>query len=166
MLSGALCTFFLSRMKLTSPFLSSGARASTAISTPTADGSTTFDQRTSRSCALPGSAQRCLTKRSGTAASAIVREDVLLRPAGEVEQGPRGKKVEAGLRERCAVLARQALVELLLQLMEGAHVACSIVALRVAQLVRAPVAGLLLLRHIDVEQFLDQVLEPVPVGVG
>src|SRR5919112_3710270 len=104
MLSGAVCTFFLSRMKLTSPFLSSGASASTAISTPTADGRTTFDQRTSRSCALPGSAQRCLVTRSRIAASAIVGKDVLLGPAGEVEQGPGRKEVEAGLREGGAVL--------------------------------------------------------------
>ncbi|MNL42484.1 hypothetical protein D3C87_1649430 [compost metagenome] len=34
------------------------------------------------------------------------------------------------------------------------------------QLLRRPVRALLLLRKIDVEQFLDQVLEAMPVGIG
>src|SRR6059058_1291251 len=105
MRSGALCTLFLSRMKLTSPFFCSGATASTAMSTPTALGSTTFDQRTSRSCPLPGSAQRGLLLRCPASASAIVRENVLLRPAGEVEERARRQEIEAVLGELRPFLA-------------------------------------------------------------
>jgi hypothetical protein len=50
--------------------------------------------------------------------------------------------------------------------MEVAHVAGGIFALRVAELGRAPVAGLLLLGDLVAEQFLDQLLEAVAVGVG
>src|SRR5438270_182937 len=153
-------------MKLTSPFLSSGASASTAMRTPTALGSRILVQRTIRSCPLPGSAQRCLTIRSRVRASAIVREYVLLRPTGEVEQSTGGQEVEAGLGKRGAILASQPLVELVLELVEKAHVTGSIVALRVAELVGAPVAGLLLLRDVDVQKVLDEILEAVPVGVG
>ena len=61
-----------------------------------------------------------------------------------------GQEIEAGLGERRPLLAREPLVELLLQLVEVAHVARGIFALRVAELVRAPVAGLLLLGDVDV----------------
>src|SRR5438067_1087990 len=111
MRSGALWTFFLSRMKLTSLFFSSGASARIATSKPTAAGRTIFVQRTSRSCALPGSAQRCLMAGSRGVASAIVRKNILLRPAGEVEQGAGRKEIEAGLRQCDAVFALQAFVE-------------------------------------------------------
>src|SRR6476469_1720005 len=153
-------------MKLTSPFLSSGASMRTAISTPTALGSAILVQRTILSWPLPGSAQRCLLTRSGDAVSAIVCENVLLGPAGEIEQRPGGQEFEARLREFGAVFAYQPLVELFLELVEVAHVARGIFALRVAKLRRAPVAGLLLLRQVDVEEFLDQFLEPVTVGVS
>src|SRR3954471_8733392 len=166
MRSGALCTFFLSRMKLTSPFLSSGASARTAISTPTALGSAIFDQRTIRSWPLPGSAQRCLPARSAKGASAIVGEDVLLRPPGQIEQGASREKVEACLRELRPPFPFQPLVELFLELVEIAHIARRIFALGLAELARTPVAGLLLLAEVDVEQFLDQLLEAMAVGVS
>src|SRR5690349_24167317 len=124
-------------MKLTSLCLPSGATARMAISAPTALGRPIFDQRTSRSCALPGSAQRLFPSRvpALAMASPVVREDVLLGPAGEIEQCARGNEFEAGLGERDAILAFQPLVEFLLQRMEIADVARRIIALRIRQLV-------------------------------
>src|SRR5512146_2667374 len=162
-------TFFLSRMKLTSLCFPSGATARMAISAPTALGSPIFAQRTRRSCALPGSAHRCCHPLLGAfvaTASAVVREDVLLGPAGEIEQCARGNEFEAGLGERDAILALQPLVEFLLQRVEIADIARRIIPLRIRQLVGAPVARLLLFRHVDVQQLLDQVLKPVTVGIG
>src|SRR5690348_10025217 len=132
-------------MKLTSPFRSSGARARIASRIPTALGSRILIQRMILSWPLPGCAQRCLAIRSGGPVSAIVSEDVLLGPAGEVEQRAGWKEVETGLGKLGAVLAHQALVEFLLQLMEIANVARCIFALRVTELVGTPVARLLLL---------------------
>src|SRR5690242_10987727 len=166
MLSGAFCTFFLSRMKLTSLFLPSGASASTAISTPTAIGRITLVHLTSQSCRLPGSAHRCLVARRLACASAIVGENVLLGPAGDVEERARRQEVEAGLRKRGAVLALEPFVELFLQGVEIADIARRIFALRVGKLSCTPVAGLLLLGYLDIEKLLDQVLEPMAVGIS
>ena len=80
--------------------------------------------------------------------STVVRENVLLRPAGKVEQGAVRKEVEAGLRKLDPAFAGQPLVELLLQRVKIADVARRIFALRVIDLRRAPVAGLLLLRQV------------------
>src|SRR5690348_16231737 len=122
-------------MKLTSLCLPSGATARIAINAPTALGRPIFDQRTSRSCALPGSAQRMFHPRLRALVDAIgspvVRENVLLRPAGDIEQGARGNEVEAGLGKCDAILALEPLVELLLQSVEVADVARGIIALRV-----------------------------------
>src|SRR4029078_3678650 len=130
MRSGALWTLFLSRMKLTSPFLSSGASARTATRTPTAAGSPTLIQRISLSWPLPGSAQRLafLSRKPG---SALVRENVLLGPSGQIQQCAGRQEVEASLGERRPVLTCQTLVQLLLQLVKIADVAGSIIALRV-----------------------------------
>src|SRR5205823_15131589 len=132
---------------------------------PRAAGSATLVRPMIRSWPLPGFAQRCSTRSRGVA-SAIMRENVLLGPAGEVEQGAGWKEVEARLGQRSAVLACEPLVELDLELVKIADVACRIFALRVAQRGRAPVAGLLLLGEIDVEQLLDQILQPIAVGIG
>src|SRR3954454_3156702 len=99
--SGAFSTFFLSRMKLTSPCLSSGASARMAINAPTALGSAIFDQRTILSWALPGTAQRCLTARSRAAASDTIE---LIRhgqrcPARSNPRYP-GARVPGGSRSR------------------------------------------------------------------
>src|SRR5438445_12092901 len=139
-------------MKLTSLFFSSGASASTAMSTPTALGSRILVQRTSRSCVLPGTAHLCLTARPRMAASdmtayprsAVMGEDVLLGPAGDVEQCARRQEIETGLGERHPTLTLEPLVKFVLQRVEVAHVARRIIPLRIGQLVRAPIAGLLL----------------------
>ena len=49
-------------------------------------------------------------------------ENILGRPAGEVEAGPVGQEAEAGGRERLAPLPRQQHVELLPQRMEVRHI--------------------------------------------
>ena len=87
-------------------------------------------------------------------------------PAGEIEQGAVRQEVETGLGQRGAALAREADVELLLQRVEIAHVGGGIILLRVAELGRAPVRALLLLGDFLAEQFADQILEAVPVGIG
>ena len=95
-----------------------------------------------------------------------MRENVLFRPARDIEQGARRKEVEARLGEADAILPRQPLVELFLERMEVANVARRILALGVAEVGGPPVAGLLLLRQVDVQQLLDQVLEAVPICIG
>src|SRR4051812_12316362 len=93
-------------------------------------------------------------------------EDVLLGPARDIEQRTGGQEVEARFSERHPALARKPFVELFLERMKVANVARGIFALCVAELVRAPVAGLLLLGQIDVEQLLDEILEAMAVGIG
>ena len=95
-----------------------------------------------------------------------MRENVLFGPAGEVEQCAMGKEVEASLRQRDAIFALQPLVELLLERVQIANVACGIFLLRITELGRTPVAGLLLLRDLLAQQFLDQILQTVPVGIS
>jgi hypothetical protein len=95
-----------------------------------------------------------------------VRKDVLLRPAGNIEQRARRKEIEAGLRKRGPALALEPFVELVLEGMEIADVARSIFALRLAELGGAPIAGLLLFRDLEAEKLFDEILEPVAVGVG
>src|SRR4051812_30050999 len=86
----------------------------------------------------------------------IMSKNVLLGPTGEIEQGAGGEELKTGLGKRRPPLPREAFVELLLELVKIAHIARRIVALGVAKFGGAPVAGLLLLRDVDVEQFLDQ----------
>src|SRR5688572_22397285 len=95
-----------------------------------------------------------------------MRENIHLRPAGEVEHGPVRQEIEAGFGEPHPPPALQPFVESLPERMQIAHVRGGIILLRVAELGRAPVRGLLLLGDVDVEQLLDQLLQPVPVGIG
>ena len=67
-------------------------------------------------------AQRCFAAAlADGAASAIVGENVLLGPAGEVEQRASRQEIEAGLRKRRPLLALEPLVELLLELRAGSE---------------------------------------------
>jgi len=86
-----------------------------------------------------------------------VRKNILFRPTGDIEQGARRQEIETGLSKRCAIFAIQALVQLLLELVKVADVACSIFALGFAELIRSPVASLLLLRQVLPKDFLDLV---------
>src|SRR5256885_16761085 len=90
----------------------------------------------------------------------------MLGPAGDIEQSSGRKEVEAGLGERHSVLTLETLVELRLELMQITDIARGIIALRITELVGPPVAGLLRLGQIDVEQLLHQVLQPMTVGVS
>src|SRR5690606_17466824 len=72
-------------------------------------------------------------------------ENVLFRPAGEVEFRPRRQETEAGLRDIQAVLAAQAGLQAGLDGMEMKHVGSRIFELRLAEHGAAPVGGLLLL---------------------
>ena len=94
-------------------------------------------------------------------------EDVGVRPAEEVELGPRPAGRRSRRRRAAARPSRSSKTSSFAfracrcSTSEAAYSSC---ALR--QRVGAPVRRLLLLREIDAEQFLHEVLEPVPVGVG
>src|SRR5687768_15967949 len=109
---------------------------------PISTGSATLRKAISRSWRPPGAAQPCFLRRSRTATSDM-REDVDLRPAGEVQRGPVRQEVETGLGKRRAAFACEALVELFLQPVQIAHVRRRIFLLRIAQLGCPPVRGLL-----------------------
>src|ERR1044072_1668682 len=110
-------------------------------------GSASFMILTTRSWLPPGTAQRRLTLRSCSACSDM-GEDVLLGPAGEVEQGAVRQAGATSVGERGAGRARPPFGELLLQRVEIAHVGGGIILLGVAQFRSAPVRALLLLGDI------------------
>ena len=93
-------------------------------------------------------------------------EDVLVGPAGDIQPRPCWKKSETGLREFHPPFAVQTFDEHVVQPVEKAHVRRGILALRIVEGGRAPVARLLLLGDVFVEQLVDQVLQTMAVGVG
>lgn len=95
-----------------------------------------------------------------------VGEDVLLGPAEPVQPGASGEEVKTGLREFGPAFTRKAAVQFLTQAVKIANIGSRVLALRFIDFRTAPVGALLLLRQRDAEQFLDEVLEPVPIGVG
>src|SRR5690606_12956820 len=103
------------------------AKARNARMMPTAAGSPIFSRRISRSWLPPGAAQPRRATRSRSASSDIagsihrigrsfdnsdVRENVLIGPAGKIEQGAIRQEIEAGHGKRRAALALEALVQL------------------------------------------------------
>ena len=76
-------------------------------------------------------------------------ENVLLRPARQVEPGPVGQEAETGLRQFGAAFPRQQDVQLLLQRVQMEHVGGRIGHLRLGQLPRRPNRRLLLLGQVD-----------------
>ena len=92
-------------------------------------------------------------------------EDIVFRPAGEVEGGAIRQEIETSGGKRGAAFAGEQLVHLILQPVEIKDVGGRIIDLLIRQRRRAPVRGLLLLRDFDAEKFFAQVLEPVFVGV-
>src|SRR6185369_8257660 len=96
----------------------------------------------------------------------VMGENVLFGPARNIEQRARRKEVETGAGKGRALLALEPLVELFLERMEITDIARRIFALSVRELVGAPVAGLLLLRNLVPQKLLDQVLEPMAIGIG
>src|SRR5512138_578617 len=92
-------------------------------------------------------------------------KNILELPALQVEYGARGQEAEAGLGELRAPLPRQHRIELLAQRMQVQHVGGGVGKLRLAEAVSAPVARLLLLRQVDVQDLAHQILQPVAISV-
>src|SRR6185312_9723933 len=95
-----------------------------------------------------------------------MRENVLGRPAREVETGAAWQELETGLREVGPAFALQHLVELCLQGMEMQDIRGGIAELLVAQFGGTPIGGLLLLRELDAEKVAAEILEAVAIGEG
>src|SRR5215217_6418916 len=93
-------------------------------------------------------------------------ENVGLFPAEEIEGAAGFDEFETGFGEVHAVFALKHTVEMTLQIVKIKDVGGSIIKLRVAQLLIAPVRALLLLAEIDVEQFARQLLQPMAIGIG
>src|SRR5262245_3561062 len=96
----------------------------------------------------------------------LMCEDILLRPAAEIESGANRDEVEAGLRKLLPVLASQHGVEPRSDLVQIDDIEGGILLLGVREHRQAPVGALLLLRQLDAEHFANQILEAVAVGVG
>src|SRR5204863_27624 len=88
---------------------------------------------------------------------ALMREDVLLRPALKIKQCACRQEIEAGTRQLAAPLARQHRVESPAQRVQVQHIGGGIAQLLVAQRCRAPIRTLLLLLQLDPEQVLAQI---------
>src|SRR5712691_2818299 len=99
-----------------------------------------------------------------TPETALMREDVLLRPAGQIKQGACRQEIKAAAGQVGAPLARQHRVESRPQRVQVQHVRGGIAQLLFGQRRRPPVRALLLLLQIDAEQVLAQIPEPMPVG--
>eukprot|EP01136_Pigoraptor_vietnamica_P039949 Opistho-1_new@11302 len=95
-----------------------------------------------------------------------VLENIRLAPAQAVQGRTGRQEGEAGLRQSAAAFAVQDGVQLVLELVQVEHVGSGVFELFRQQVLGAPIGGLLLLRQIDAEQFLAQILEPMPVGEG
>ncbi len=80
--------------------------------------------------------------------------------------GASRQEVETLLRQLHAAFADQAAVQLGLQAVQEAHVAGRIILLRVAEIGRSPVGRLLLLAEFLPQQFADQFLQAMAIGVG
>jgi hypothetical protein len=87
-----------------------------------------------------------------------VSENVLFRPAGQIEQGTMRKEIEARLGQFNPLFPDQAFVELFFQRMQVADVARDIFALGIAKLRCTPVAGLLLLGNLVAKKLAEKVL--------
>ena len=87
-------------------------------------------------------------------------------PAGQVEFGSRRKEVETGFGQSRPAFARQHSVEYLFQSVQKRDVIRRVRKLLFAELSRSPVGALLLLRKINAQKILHQILEAMSVGVG
>src|SRR6478735_4612892 len=98
--------------------------------------------------------------------SLAVGENIGLAPAHDVEPYPRRQESETFDRQRQPPLALQHHIELVADRMEMQHVGGGVGELGLAELRRAPIRGLLLLRDLHVEKLAREILQAVPVGVG
>ena len=72
-------------------------------------------------------------------------ENVLVRPPGQVKQGPGRQKIATGLHKLKATFPRQHLKKLFAKLVQVKHIGRRIIPLRLGQFRRTPIRGLLLL---------------------
>ena len=107
-----------------------------------------------------------LRHRSPGQMALAVRKNVFFFPAREIEPCPCGQKAETLLCQPLAALPLQPSVKHVSEPVQIQNIACGILELCLAQGVSRPVRALLLLGQIHVEQFLAQVLQSVPVGIG
>src|SRR6056297_29187 len=95
-----------------------------------------------------------------------MRENIDLGPPQQIQPCAGWQKLETGGGEIGAALAVQSLVQLGLEAVQMQNIRCGISLLRFGQGFRPPVRGLLLLGHVDIQQFLQQVLEAMPIRKG
>src|SRR5829696_4120932 len=93
-------------------------------------------------------------------------EYILFRPTGEIEPHPDRDKFETGFRQIHSSFSLQHLVESRLDLVKIYHVQRRILLLRIREDRCSPIRALLLLGEIDAQHFLDNVLEPMLVGIS
>ena len=93
-------------------------------------------------------------------------ENVLVRPAGQIEPGADGEEIEASLRHFRPSFAGQTFNQDRVHRVEIADIGGGIILLRVGQAGCAPVARLLHFRQLFAEQLADQLLQSVPIGIG
>src|SRR5665213_2317865 len=140
-------------------------------------GSAQRRKRTSRLCALAlprggrsGALNRgsrgVVSPRRAPCVRSAMSEDINLLPTGDVEGGPGGKEVEAGLGQGHAPFSDQHFIELGLQGVKMFHVGGGIGQLVGRKLGGAPIGTLLGLGDLNTEKFAGDVLQPVPIGVG
>jgi hypothetical protein len=90
----------------------------------------------------------------------------LIWTTGSVELGAGGEEVETGLGQLGPAFARQSFVEFDPHCVQVTHVGRCVFTLGVGKFWATPIGRLLLLGDVLSEHFLDQILEPVTVGIG
>ena len=95
-----------------------------------------------------------------------MREDVDVRPPGEIQPSACWKKVERCAGKVGASFAIQAFIEFFFQAMQIKNIRCGICQLGFGQVFRSPFAHLLDFRDIDAHQLVEQVHQSVAVGIG
>ena len=103
---------------------------------------------------------------AGTELLSLVGEYVLIVPAQQVELGALGQETETSFRDVHATLPGQHHVQLVPQRVQVQHIGGGVGQLRLAEGLRRPVGGLLLLGEIDPQQFAHQILQTMPIRIG
>ena len=93
-------------------------------------------------------------------------ENIVIRPTGEIEPRPCRQEIETGLRQFGSAFALKPFRQAIPQGMQIADVGRGIVALRLIELARPPVARLLLFRNLLAEHLAHKILQTMPVGIG
>lgn len=93
-------------------------------------------------------------------------ENILIGPTSHIEARAGREKFKASLRHFKAAFTFQTWHQNIAQAVQKTHIGCSIFALRIAQLVGAPIAGLLLLGDGFAQHLVQQVLKAMPISIG